>query len=319
MKRTLLARTFSVCLTLFCLTAFVQGQEINSPLPGIEHVVLIGSDGFGSHYIDWEALPNLKDMKEHGAWTVKMRSVLPSSSALNWTSILKGAPSEMHGFRTWGSKEPDIPPIALAENGKFPCLFRVLREQMPNAVTTAVYSWDGIEFVFDAAAATEQKYEDGDSYAKKDAQVLATALEQLAKKPTFAFIYFGEPDGTGHNIGWGTPEYQAMLTTIDGYVGQIMTYLKDAGMMDKTIVLFISDHGGSGKGHGEGLLEHMEVPWMIYGPGVKVGEITDAVVNYDNAATIAWLLGLKQPQAWRGQVIKSAFTLPDCSQVGNQQ
>ena len=51
----------------------------------------------------------------------------------------------------------------------------------------------------------------------------------------------------------------------------------------------------------------MEVPFLIYGKGVKAGEITDVVVNYDLAATVLWILGAKEPQAWRGQPVKSAF------------
>lgn len=294
-------------LTMVACLSFqaVQGQTIKSPLPGIERVVLIGADGFGSHYLKWNELPRLKELRDNGAWTVKMRSVLPSSSAINWATILMGAPSEVHGYRTWGSKVPDLPPLAVTDKGKFPCIFSVLRDQCPNAVSTVVYSWSGIGYLYENADVNKQKS------AKTDDEVFATGIEHLALKPTLAFIYFHEPDGVGHSVGWGTPEYQKMMTTIDTYVGKIIDYLRANDLIKSTLVIFISDHGGSGKGHGEGVMEHMEVPWILYGPGVKKGELTDCIVNYDNAATIAWVLGLKAPQVWRGQAIRSAFDVKD--------
>jgi arylsulfatase A-like enzyme len=78
-------------------------------------------------------------------------------------------------------------------------------------------------------------------------------------------------------------------------------------MMKNTLVIFTSDHGGTGKGHGDGVMEHMEVPFILYGQGVKPGEIKDVVVHFDVAATIAWALGAPRPQAWRGVPVESAF------------
>ncbi|MDD3586988.1 MAG: alkaline phosphatase [Thermoguttaceae bacterium] len=282
-----------------------QAQTIKSPVPGIEHVVLIGADGFGAHYLKWDELPNLKELKDNGAWTVKMRSVLPSASAINWASILMGAPSEVHGYRTWGSKVPDLPPLTVTDKGKFPCIFSVLRDQYPNAFSAAVYSWDGIGYLYENADVNKQ------GYFKTDDEVVAKGIEFLAGKPALAFIYFHEPDTIGHKIGWGTPEYQKMMTTIDTHVGKILAYLRSSGLIKTTLVVFISDHGGTGKRHGEGIMQHMEVPWILYGPGVKKGELKDCIVNYDNAATIAWVLGLKAPQVWRGQAIRSAFDVKD--------
>jgi arylsulfatase A-like enzyme len=94
---------------------------------------------------------------------------------------------------------------------------------------------------------------------------------------------------------------------MDEYVGKLLEAIDAAGIADDTVVMITADHGGTDKGHGDKLMEHMEVPYLIYGKGVKPGEITDVVVHYDVAATIAWILGAKQPQAWRGQPVKSAF------------
>lgn len=292
--------SFAVAFIVLACSAIANSQEISSPV-GAKHVIWIGSDGFGAHYVNWDELPNLKKMKENGAWTLHMRSVLPSSSAINWETQITGAPSESHGYRDWGSKEPDLPPIFIGDNGRFPDIFKVVKDSDANLRTTCVYSWDGIGYLYDKNCV------DSDTSVKEDEQVYETAKRDIGTIPNFAFIYFAEPDGVGHNIGWGTPEYQAMLVKIDDYVGKILADIEAAGIADETVVLFTSDHGGTDKGHGDKLMEHMEVPFIAYGKGVKSGEIKDVVVHYDVAATIAWLLGAKAPQAWRGLPVKAAF------------
>jgi predicted AlkP superfamily pyrophosphatase or phosphodiesterase len=265
------------------------------------HVIWIGSDGFGSHYTDWSELPNLTKMRDAGSWTLHMRSVLPSASALNWETMLVGAPSEMHGFRTWGSKEPDVEPIYRNEHGRYPDIFRVVKDQMPDAKTACAYDWDGIGYLYDKSCV------DDDVLCDSGEKVLEAALKQLEAKPTFAFFYFGEVDVAGHGYGWGSPEYHAAVVKTDEYVGKIFEKLNELGMTEEnTVVYFTSDHGGSDKGHGDARLDHMEVPFIIWGRGIETGEITDVVVNFDCAPNAAWLFGLERPQAWRGMPVYSA-------------
>ncbi len=313
---------------VFLMVPFLSGQEIQSPIKA-KHVVMIGYDGYGAHYIKWDELPNLKKLRDGGAWTDKMRCVLPSVSAINWATMLMGAGSELHGFRTWGSKKPDLPSRILTAKGKFPCIFSAIKDQYPDSTAYAVYSWDGIGYLFENSAAIEHIYagnrtdsvfdykgkgfttsKDGKKTPieyPNDELVCEKGLEFLAKNPTFTFMYFSEPDSVGHTVGWGTPQYYATVRKLDVFLGQIINYLEKNDRFKDTVIVFVSDHGGTEKGHGGEIMEHMEVPFLLYGCGVKQGEIQDVVVNYDVAATIAWILGAKAPQVWRGQPVKSAF------------
>ena len=299
----MLKKYLTIVAALAVLVAFIttsRAQEINSPI-GAKHVIWLGFDGLGAHYVNWDELPNMKKMKENGAWTLHMRSVLPSSSAINWETQITGAPSESHGYRDWGSQKPDLPPIFIGENGRFPDIFYVIKQAIPDSKISSVYSWAGIGYLYDKGAV------DDDQAVQGDPAVFEQGKAFIADKPTFSFIYFGDPDRTGHNIGWGTPEYQQTLVAMDEYVGKLLEAIDAAGIADDTVVIITADHGGTDKGHGDKLMEHMEVPLILYGKGVKPGEITDVVVHYDVAATIAWILGAKIPQAWRGLPVKSAF------------
>jgi len=313
--------------TLFFVSV-VSAQEINSPI-GAKHVVLIGYDGYGGHYVHWDELPALTKLRDGGAWTLNMRCVLPSVSAINWATMLMGSGSELHGYRTWGSRVPDLPSRVLTENGKYPDIFYVIKKCYPDSTLFAAYSWDVIGDLIDAGAANETKsigeradsifdYKGKGEIAKEDGtktkitypdaeQVCEVGIKYLEQNPTFTFLYFSEPDCVGHTCGWGTPQYYETVQRQDKLLGKIIDYLEANDRFKDTVVIFISDHGGTDKGHGGEIMEHMEVPFIIYGCGVKPGEISDVVMNYDVAATIAWILGADTPQCWRGKPVTSAF------------
>ena len=52
----------------------------------------------------------------------------------------------------------------------------------------------------------------------------------------------------------------------------------------------------------------MESPFVVFGKNVRSGYlIQEPVVQYDIAATIAYILGLETPSAWRGVPVTSVF------------
>lgn len=73
-----------------------------------KHVVLIGLDGWGAYSVPKAEIPTIKQMMADGAYTLEKRSALPSSSAINWSSMFMGAGPELHGYTTWGSRTPGI-------------------------------------------------------------------------------------------------------------------------------------------------------------------------------------------------------------------
>lgn len=278
---------------------FTQAQ-----IKGVKHVILIGMDGFGAYCFPKVDNPNMKQMMQDGAWTLQARSVLPSSSAVNWASMVMGAGPEIHGYTEWDSKKPELPSRELDQYGMFPSIYTLLREQKPNAEIGVIYSWDGIGHLFPKEAVNKQlACHDNDSLAT------AASVDYIKeKKPDFLFIHFDEPDGTGHNIGHNIQPYFDQVHKNDILLGKILQAVKDAGMWENTIILLTADHGGIKKGHGGKTMEEMQIPWIIRGPGIaKNKEIKSSVMTYDTAATLAWIFGLKTPQVWVGRPVKDAF------------
>ena len=299
-----MVRIAFVCITLVMLLVSCNTETKNvEPKPLAKHVVLIGSDGFGAYAFKKAKAPNLRRMMGEGAYSLKARAVLPSSSAVNWASMIMGSGPELHGYTEWGSKTPEVPSRVIGKGGIYPTIFSLIDEQIPTAKKGVSYKWGGIGYLF------EKKMVDLDFNGESDESSADKALEFIEReKPVFTFIHFDEPDGAGHNIGHDTPEYYEAVEIIDGLVGKILKSLEENGMIEETIIIFSSDHGGIEKGHGGKTLLEMEIPWIIYGKNVPPkGELKTSIVTYDTAATIAHILDIIAPEFWRGKPVIKAF------------
>jgi predicted AlkP superfamily pyrophosphatase or phosphodiesterase len=284
-------------LSLLVCTALADAKSF----PKCKHVILIGVDGFGSQVIrdNPGRFKNIEALMQGGCWTLESRSVLPSSSAINWKTMISGGDSEMHGYTQWNTKTPDLVPIYTSHWGMYPSIFGVMRDQNPTAETGVIFSWDGIGYIYEKEAVSYNKQcKEGD-----DVQVKDEAVKYIRdKQPNLLFVYFSNPDEIGHKYGWYSKEYNAMCDTVDAYVGQVIEAIKANMNMKETAILFSSDHGGKGKGHGGMSMLEMQTPFVIYGDKLPQNyKMEFTVMRYDIAATIADLLRIEAPDAWRGK------------------
>lgn len=272
------------------------------------HVIVIGLDGWGAYSVPKAAdIPNIRSLMAHGCWTLHKRSVLPSESAINWASMFNGAPTEVHGYTNWNSRVPEVPSMVVNKRGIFPTIFSILRDACPKSETGCLAEWDGIKYLVDSAAINHVAVASG--YEKDSMLLCRMAVDYIKKeKPNLLAVCYDQIDHVGHAIGHDTPAYYEVLSRIDKQIGIIIQALKDAGIYDDTIIILTADHGGLGRSHGGHTLREMEIPFIISGRNVKsTGEFKDVMMQYDTAATIAYIFGLHTPQAWRGVPMKDVF------------
>ena len=247
-------------------------------------------------------MPVTKQFMKDGSYTLKKRSVLPSSSAVNWASMFMGAGPEIHGYTEWGSKTPELPSRELNKHGIFPTVFQLLRDAQPDAEIGCLYDWDGIKYLVDTLSMSY--HAQGPDYNKQPTVLCEMAVKYITeKKPTLTMIAFDNPDHVGHADGHDTPAYYAKIKELDGYIGQIVDAVKKAGMYDETIFIITADHGGINKGHGGKTMQEMETPFIIAGKNIKKGYCFDdiSMMQFDCASTVAEIFNLKQPQVWIGR------------------
>ena len=269
----------------------------------VGHVFLIGLDGWGAYSVGKSDMVNVKNLMENGSYTLKKRTVIPSHSAANWASMWMGVGPEVHGFYECCSRTPDLEPRMTPENGIFPTVFQLLRDKEPDAEIGCLYEWDGIKYLIDTMSVN--RYEQ-----VPHADLCNAAKEYIKeKKPRLAAFIYDEPDHVGHSAGHDTPQYYEVLVRLDKWIGEIVQAIEEAGIMDDSVIILTSDHGGINNGHGGRTMMEMETPLIICGKGIRQGYCFDdlSVMQFDIASTMAALLGLEQPQPWFGRPLTQIF------------
>ncbi len=280
-----------------------------------DRIILIGIDGLSTDGIQCAKTPNLNRLIKDGAFTLKARGVMPTVSAPNWGSMLCGAGPEQHGITNngWTIRNHTIEPTVKDEEGYFPSIFTIIRNQMPDAKTAIFYDWKELMDLFNG------KYISKIEFDSNYSDVYRNAINYiLNKSPLFIFIYAGHVDEIGHKFQHGSPEYYKSIEDVDNEIGKLLNSLDSAGLYETTNFIVISDHGGVGYGHGGESMAEIQVPWIIEGPGIIQNKLIEQPVNtYYTASTIAYLLGLHQPEQWIGKPVLGAFSESDQSHINN--
>lgn len=102
--------------------------------------------------------------------------------------------------------------------------------------------------------------------------------------------------------------YYANVTMIDEKIGGIIRALEDKGILDNTVIVFMSDHGESLGDHGHIQKWNMydvvtRVPLIVWAPNRFVGgrKIDQLCQHFDIAPVILELAGLDVPKSWQTQ------------------
>lgn len=269
------------------------------------HVVFIGLDGWAANTYEKSVMPTVKQLAADGALTLSKRSVLPSASAINWASIFMGVPTEVHGYLTWGSQRPDMqqPDGAVKKHGIMPTIFQAIRNQHPEANLALFAEWNGIKHLVDTLSL--------DHFEQPQLAEMAPKASAYIRehKPELIAVVFDRPDHPGHDNGWGSKKYYEMMTTVDGYIAEIVKAVSDAGIADETVFVITADHGGIETRHGGTSMDEMLSPLVISGANVMPGRsITQLVMSPDITPTIAYILGIEPEEIWTGRPVVSAFS-----------
>ena len=273
----------------------------------VEHVVVIGVDGLSPDGIHGADTPNIDALVAAGAHSFTAEAVMPTTSAPNWTSMITGLLPEVHGIleKRWDERAVRSrsycgkPPGTLPPN-----LFRVTREQRPDADVVVFYEWGGFGPLLERGDCTKKKQTFVPTHTAD------AAVERIvATQPLLLFLQFVHVDNIGHRFGHGSERYYKAVSTTDEMIGRVLAALEQAEIRDRTVVLVTSDHGGLGKAHGGDTPEERLIPWIIAGPGIARGRaISDPILTTDTAATVASLLGVEAPACWTGRPVTAAFS-----------
>ena len=74
----------------------------------------------------------------------------------------------------------------------------------------------------------------------------------------------------------------------DKHVGEVMERLEKEGILDQTLIIFMTDHGIS-HARGKQFLydEGTHIPFIVHGPGVAKGVVQDTLIEHIDMAAIS--------------------------------
>lgn len=259
-------------------------------------VLLCSMDGVRPDAIHATPTPTIDSLAERGAFTWAARTVMPSSTLPCHTSMVRGVPPERHGI-TSNTFTPLVRPV--------PSLFEAAAAQ--GRVVGMFYNWEQLRDLAAPGTCRIALCHGDCTGAHSDDYIVEQAVQHIGRFDfDLMFVYFGWPDECGHKYGWMSPEYLEAITHADQCLGQVLEALGEAGTLDETYILLLSDHGGHGRSHGTECDEDMTIPWVLQGPGIQPGAITEPVRIYDTCTTLAHLLGLNPSPIWEGKIVSVA-------------
>lgn len=286
------------------------GLLINSCSPSepqqiAQHVIVIGIDGLSPDGIRNADTPVMDSMIADGSSSMHARAVMPSSSGANWGSMIMGAGPEQHGIisNDWKTDSFELHPTVTRNKNLFPTVFAVIRDQRPDAQIGAILDWNPISNFI------EEDVTDYMGLPENEDETTKEVVDYIRNQsPDFLFVHIDHVDAAGHSQGHGTEPYYQAVAKADSLIGEIVKATEEAGISDETVFIISSDHGGVGFGHGGNTPAEMEIPFIVYGNGVKQGhELNFPINTFDNPATVLFALGLDIPYEWIGRPVKAAF------------
>ena len=294
MKKLILPFLFTLSLSCFAQQAKPK------------YVILFGVDGLGGYAFPKANTPNINQLMKEGSYTFTAQCVMPSASSQNWASMIMGAPPEDTNIPKNGFSMKVAKGTAYCGRKKgrlFPSVYTILHQQKPDAKIVVFHHWYSYSRLVERRDLNKRRWtRNEDNTAQKGVKVITK------KMPTLLFMHFDHVDHAGHTVGHDTPGYYTAVHKADSLLGLIISALKAKGIYDQTAILLTADHGGTGKGHGGPSVAERNIPWILKAPGVKAGyAIQGPVQQYDTAATLAYLLGITQPECWKGRAVMEAF------------
>lgn len=248
-----------------------------------KYVAVVGIDGIGN-FNTKTPTPNFDKIFENGAVTNYGLSMDPTISAQNWGSMLLGAEPIVHGL-TNNSLTTQI-----HDNALLPSLFKRIKNALPDSTFASYCNWNPINL------GLIEKDVDVDKYTNSSDKELTDKVTECVKnKPTFLFVHFDETDGAGHKYGYGSPEHLQTITYEDEQTGRIYKAYEDAGMLDETLFIVISDHGGYERSHGGYSDTEKYIFFGASGKGIKKSEVKE-MRTVDLYATVLYALGIDIPE-----------------------
>ena len=283
------------CVLLSCSLGIAQNQ------PWCEHVLMISFDGLRpdllQNQINRGECPAFAYLQQAGLYTHNARTDVTHTVTLpNHTCMLTGlAVSRIpgldetvyHGYT--GNVDPsDTETLHNSGNPHLTYVPSVFDVAKAHGKRTAMFASKSKFSLFArsyGASQTPAASSENPQTGVLDVSVIAgmdemqrALLEHLSTEPAhLIFVHYADADKTGHEYGWGSAEYLAVVEKLDRYLAQILHAIeRSAHLRGNTVLLITADHGGVEKHHEDNVNPlNYTIPFYVFGKGIPAGNLYD--------------------------------------------
>jgi predicted AlkP superfamily pyrophosphatase or phosphodiesterase len=242
---TSLAGVLAALLAVFASApARSLAQNADDPL-----LILISFDGFRWDYLRNARAPALQRLIERGVRAEGLIPSYPTKTFPNHYTIVTGLLPEHHGIVANHIRDPST-------GRTFGMSTSEARESMwwggePLWVTAertgrraGTMFWPGSEAAIGGVRPTHWKaYVQSMSGTARVDQVLAWLDLPPARRPAVLTLYFEDADSAGHVHGPDSDAVRRAIGRLDGYVARLVRGLEQRGLLARTNIVVVSDHG----------------------------------------------------------------------------
>lgn len=277
------------------LTRMKKIPESSSSCDAIRRVIVLGIDGAGAFVREAET-PYIDVLLVDGVQTHGAQTVFPSNSGECWGSLLHGVTPERHQSHLCIQQKLNFPACS-----PVPSLFEMLRTARPGSKMASFVSWKPIQ------SGIIEDPPDVDKFTAPDEELVPAIAAYIRANPDLQllFVQLDDVDAAGHRHGYGSPAHLQAISRADRQIGEIGRALLEAGMLDDSLIIVTTDHGGGGMDpyeHGSNDPLDMTIFWGCRGPGVRSATDLSHLSIMDTAAVAAHALGLPIPRDWDGKL-----------------
>lgn len=242
----------SLLLLLLAMAACApvrQSARAPAPADPAETVLLVSIDGFRASALDPQTTPQLARIAAEGVRAAGMIPSYPSLTFPNHYSIVTGLRPDHHGIVHNTMRDPELGGFKLSDRkavgegrwwGGEPIWVGAQRA----GLRSATMYWPGSEAPVQGVRPTQWRPFDADvdANARVD-QVLAWLDAPAAERPQLVTLYFDMVDHEAHAFGPESPQARAAIAEVDAALGWLREGLAARGLLDRTNLIVVSDHG----------------------------------------------------------------------------
>lgn len=236
------------------------------------YVIVVSFDGFRWDYEDLYDTPNLNEMASKGVKAKYLISSFPTKTFPNHYTLASGLYPDHHGIINNSFYAPDLGGIyrmgdrdmVMDPDAYFGEPIWVTAEKQ--GVKSASYFWVGSEAaIMNVAPSYWFTYNEEVPYVSRIDQAISWLQMPPEERPGLIFLYFDEPDGTGHAYGPEHEETGKTVSRLDSILGYLRSEIAAYEFGEQVNLIVLSDHGMGPTSPSKyvNLEDHIKEDWVI--------------------------------------------------------